>query len=77
MWLGREVFWWDGKYCSTVTRLTITSHTFLSSISVLCGRDGKYCGTVTTTSYGFSLGKQICLGFVQDLGDDNSPEVCL
>lgn len=29
-------------------------------------RDDKYCGTVTTTSYGFSLGKQICLGFVQD-----------
>jgi len=41
----------------------------------VCVRDGKYCGTVTTTSYGFSLGKQICLGFVQDLGDDNSPEV--
>jgi hypothetical protein len=38
-------------------------------------RDGKYCGTVTTTSYGFSLGKQICLGFVQDLSDDNTPEV--
>jgi len=29
-------------------------------------RDDKFCGTVTTTSYGFSLGKQVCLGFVQD-----------
>ena len=32
-------------------------------------RDGKFCGTVTTASYGFSLGQQICLGFVQDLRD--------
>jgi len=29
-------------------------------------RDGVFCGNVTTTSYGFSLGKQICLGFVHD-----------
>ena len=33
-------------------------------------RDDKFCGTVTTTSYGFSLGKQVCLGFVQDIGAD-------
>jgi len=37
-------------------------------------RDGKYCGTVTTTSYGFSLHKQICLGFIQDFGDDGKPK---
>jgi len=36
-------------------------------------RNGKYCGTVTTTSYGFSLGKQICLGFIQDIGEDGKP----
>jgi pyruvate dehydrogenase phosphatase regulatory subunit len=29
-------------------------------------RDGVLVGNVTTTSYGFSLGKQICLGFVHD-----------
>ena len=37
-------------------------------------RDGEFCGTVTTASYGFSLGQQICLGFVQDLrGGINNP----
>lgn len=36
-------------------------------------RDEVFCGTVTTASYGFSVGQQICLGFVQDLreGNDN------
>jgi len=33
-------------------------------------RNNQYCGTVTTTSYGFSLGRQICLGFVQDLCEE-------
>ena len=38
-------------------------------------RDDKFCGTVTTTSYGFSLGKQVCLGFVQDFADDGESGV--
>ncbi|XP_049885226.1 pyruvate dehydrogenase phosphatase regulatory subunit, mitochondrial [Pectinophora gossypiella] len=30
-------------------------------------RDGNYCGQTTTTSYGFTFKKQVCLGFVQNL----------
>ncbi|CAG9781689.1 unnamed protein product [Diatraea saccharalis] len=30
-------------------------------------RDGDYCGQTTTTSYGFTFKKQVCLGFVQNL----------
>jgi len=37
-------------------------------------RNGKYCGSVTTTSYGFSLAKQICLGFLQDFDEDGNPQ---
>ena len=29
-------------------------------------RNDELCGTVTTASFGFSLGKHIALGFVQD-----------
>ena len=38
-------------------------------------RDDKFCGTVTTCSYGFSLGKHVCLGFVQDFGADGEAEI--
>ncbi|CAF1375496.1 unnamed protein product [Adineta steineri] len=27
-------------------------------------RNGEFCGFVTSTVYGFTLGKQVCLGFV-------------
>ncbi|CAH0401761.1 unnamed protein product [Chilo suppressalis] len=30
-------------------------------------RDGDYCGQTTTTSYGYTFKKQVCLGFVQNL----------
>ncbi|XP_037089302.1 pyruvate dehydrogenase phosphatase regulatory subunit, mitochondrial-like [Pollicipes pollicipes] len=30
-------------------------------------RDGEYAGLVTTSAFGYSLGKLVCLGFVQDL----------
>ncbi|XP_013105604.2 pyruvate dehydrogenase phosphatase regulatory subunit, mitochondrial [Stomoxys calcitrans] len=30
-------------------------------------RDGKYCGMTTTTGYGFTLEKQVCLGFVRNV----------
>ncbi|XP_059488036.1 pyruvate dehydrogenase phosphatase regulatory subunit, mitochondrial [Neocloeon triangulifer] len=29
-------------------------------------RDGRYVGATTTTGYGFTLGRQVCLGFVQN-----------
>ncbi|KAM7348317.1 pyruvate dehydrogenase phosphatase regulatory subunit, mitochondrial [Cochliomyia hominivorax] len=32
-------------------------------------RDGKYCGMTTTTGYGFTFKKQVCLGFVRNLDD--------
>lgn len=35
-------------------------------------RDGKLCGQTTTTSYGFTFKKQVCLGFVQDIEEDGS-----
>jgi len=27
-------------------------------------RNGRFCGFVTSTAYGFTLGKQVCLGYV-------------
>ncbi|XP_028166816.1 pyruvate dehydrogenase phosphatase regulatory subunit, mitochondrial isoform X4 [Ostrinia furnacalis] len=33
-------------------------------------RDGNYCGQTTTTSYGFTFKKQVCLGFVQNIDKD-------
>lgn len=33
-------------------------------------RNGELCGRTTTTSYGFTFMKQVCLGFVQDIGED-------
>jgi len=29
-------------------------------------RNNEYCGQTTTTSYGFTLKKQVCLGFVKN-----------
>ena len=34
-------------------------------------RDGKYAGRVTTTAYGFSLDRHVCLGFVHDYDEDS------
>lgn len=28
-------------------------------------RDGNFCGMVTTAGYGYTLGRQVCLGYVQ------------
>ncbi|KAJ2954097.1 hypothetical protein O0L34_g2314 [Tuta absoluta] len=36
-------------------------------------RDGNYCGQTTTTSYGFTFKKQVCLGFVQNLDEKGVP----
>lgn len=33
-------------------------------------RNGKLCGRTTTTSYGYTFMKQVCLGFVQDIDSD-------
>uniref|UniRef100_A0A2H1V324 SFRICE_023543 n=1 Tax=Spodoptera frugiperda TaxID=7108 RepID=A0A2H1V324_SPOFR len=38
-------------------------------------RDGNYCGQTTTTSYGFTFKKQVCLGFVENLDKDGVPQV--
>jgi len=40
-------------------------------------RNDEFCGTVTTASYGFSLGKQICLGFVQDFSGSDGEAVAV
>ncbi|XP_037935094.1 pyruvate dehydrogenase phosphatase regulatory subunit, mitochondrial [Teleopsis dalmanni] len=32
-------------------------------------RDGKYCGMTTTTGYGFTFAKQVCLGFVRNFDE--------
>ncbi|KAL3275748.1 hypothetical protein HHI36_020494 [Cryptolaemus montrouzieri] len=31
-------------------------------------RNGKYVGTCTTTGYGYTFKRQVCLGFIQDIG---------
>ncbi|XP_051163188.1 pyruvate dehydrogenase phosphatase regulatory subunit, mitochondrial [Leptopilina boulardi] len=36
-------------------------------------RNGKYCGMTTTTAYGFTFKKQVCLGFVKNI-DSNGNE---
>ncbi|CAF0897340.1 unnamed protein product [Didymodactylos carnosus] len=33
-------------------------------------RNGRFCGFVTSTAYGFTLGKQVCLGYVHAEGKD-------
>ncbi|XP_031782504.1 pyruvate dehydrogenase phosphatase regulatory subunit, mitochondrial [Nasonia vitripennis] len=38
-------------------------------------RNGKYCGMTTTTGYGFTFKKQVCLGFVQNLDSKGRPQV--
>ncbi|XP_046467486.1 pyruvate dehydrogenase phosphatase regulatory subunit, mitochondrial isoform X1 [Neodiprion pinetum] len=37
-------------------------------------RDGKYCGMTTTTGYGFTFKKQVCLGFVQNLDENGKTQ---
>ncbi|CAD7086927.1 unnamed protein product [Hermetia illucens] len=37
-------------------------------------RDGEYCGQTTTTGYGFTFKKQVCLGFVRKLDRDGKPQ---
>lgn len=36
-------------------------------------RDGIYCGQTTTTGYGYTFKKPVCLGFVKKI-DDNGQE---
>lgn len=36
-------------------------------------RNGKYCGMTTTTGYGFTFKKQVCLGFVQNFDSYGHP----
>lgn len=33
-------------------------------------RDGVYCGQTTTTGYGYTFKKPVCLGFVKKVDDD-------
>ncbi|XP_048507943.1 pyruvate dehydrogenase phosphatase regulatory subunit, mitochondrial isoform X2 [Athalia rosae] len=37
-------------------------------------RDGKYCGMTTTTGYGYTFKKQVCLGFVQNLDENGKTQ---
>ncbi|XP_017791657.1 PREDICTED: pyruvate dehydrogenase phosphatase regulatory subunit, mitochondrial [Habropoda laboriosa] len=37
-------------------------------------RNGKYCGMTTTTGYGFTFKKQVCLGFVQNFDSQGRPQ---
>ncbi|XP_021921510.1 pyruvate dehydrogenase phosphatase regulatory subunit, mitochondrial isoform X2 [Zootermopsis nevadensis] len=38
-------------------------------------RNGKYVGATTTTGYGFTFKKQVCLGFVQNFDDKGTTQV--
>ncbi|XP_073832377.1 pyruvate dehydrogenase phosphatase regulatory subunit, mitochondrial [Musca autumnalis] len=35
-------------------------------------RDGKYCGMTTTTGYGYTFKKQVCLGFVRNVDEQGN-----
>ncbi|XP_066592001.1 pyruvate dehydrogenase phosphatase regulatory subunit, mitochondrial isoform X2 [Prorops nasuta] len=37
-------------------------------------RDGKYCGMTTTTGYGFTFKKQVCLGFIKNFDSKGQPQ---
>ncbi|XP_076169845.1 pyruvate dehydrogenase phosphatase regulatory subunit, mitochondrial [Ptiloglossa arizonensis] len=37
-------------------------------------RNGAYCGMTTTTGYGFTFKKQVCLGFVQNFDSQGRPQ---
>ncbi|XP_078040959.1 pyruvate dehydrogenase phosphatase regulatory subunit, mitochondrial [Augochlora pura] len=37
-------------------------------------RNGKYCGMTTTTGYGFTFRKQVCLGFIQNFDLQGQPQ---
>ncbi|EZA56486.1 pyruvate dehydrogenase phosphatase regulatory subunit, mitochondrial [Ooceraea biroi] len=37
-------------------------------------RNGQYCGMTTTTGYGFTFKKQVCLGFVQNFDKNGQPQ---
>lgn len=37
--------------------------------------NGKWAGLTTTANYGFTLNRQVCLGFVQNLDDNGVPQV--
>lgn len=38
-------------------------------------RDGIYAGTTTTSSYGFTFKKQVCLGFVQNIDENGELQI--
>ena len=43
------------------------SYLFLGHESIY--RNDKFCGYTTSTAYGYSLDKQVCLGFVHNFDD--------
>ncbi len=38
-------------------------------------RNGAYCGTVTSTAYGYTLDRQVCLGYVQDFAENGEAKI--
>lgn len=34
-------------------------------------RNGKYCGMVSSTAYGYTLSRHVCLGYVHDFDEDS------
>lgn len=37
-------------------------------------RNGRYCGETTTTGYGYTFKKQVCLGFVRNVSQKGVPQ---
>lgn len=35
-------------------------------------RNGRYCGLTTSTAYGFTLDRHVCLGYVADIEDNSN-----
>jgi len=38
-------------------------------------RHGKYCGMTTTTGYGYTFKKQVCLGFIKNIDEKGADQL--
>ena len=68
---GGESIYRNDEFCGTVGIPTSNKFMPKKTFKIL----QISCIQVTTTSYGFSLGRQICLGFVQDFSGEGGQPV--
>ena len=54
-----------------------TKSNFITSGQESIYRNDKFCGFTTSTAYGYSLEKQVCLGFVHNFDDKTGEKLPL